>query len=66
LAKPPRAFYLPLHSTLTPCSALNAVEGFFAEFTRLRLNFGILHSFVDLQAAINWFVAEADKNFKPF
>ena len=43
---------------------LNAVEGFFAKLTRQRLKRGIFQSVVDLQLAINRFVAET--NPKPF
>ncbi len=44
---------------------LNAVEGFFAKLARRRLSRGVFHSLVDLQAAINSFVAETNKNPKP-
>ena len=37
---------------------MNAVEGFFAKLTRRRLKHGVFHSIVDLQAAINCFIAE--------
>ncbi len=49
--------------TPTSCSWLNTVEGFFAKLTRRRLKRGVFHSVVDLQAAINRFVAE--NNEKP-
>jgi hypothetical protein len=46
---------------------LNAVEGFFAKLTRRRLKHGVSRSAVDLQAAINRFVAEHnDREAKPF
>jgi transposase len=45
------------HFTPTSCSWLNAVEGFFAKLTRRRLKRGVFHSIVDLQAAINRFIA---------
>ena len=54
------------HFTPTSCSWLNAVEGFFAKLTRRRLKRGAFHSLVDLQAAINRFVAEQNANPKPF
>lgn len=47
-----------LHFTPTSSSWLNAVEGFFAKLTRRRLKHGVFHSVVDLQAAINRFIAE--------
>ena len=54
------------HFTPTSCSWLNAVEGFFAKLTKRRLKGGVFHSVVDLQAAINRFVAEQNENPKPF
>jgi transposase len=54
------------HFTPTSCSWLNAVEGFFAKLTTRRLKRGTFHSLVDLQAAINRFVAEQNANPKPF
>jgi transposase len=54
------------HFTPTSCSWLNAVEGFFARLTNRRLKRGVFHSLVDLQAAINRFLAEHNKNSKPF
>ena len=54
------------HFTPTSCSWLNAVETFFSRLTRRRLKRGVFHSLVDLQAAINRFVAEANRNPKPF
>jgi hypothetical protein len=49
-----------------PPSWLNAVEGFFAKLTRRRLKRGVFRSIVDLQAAINRFVAETNADPKPF
>ena len=43
------------HYTPTSASWLNAVEGFFAKLTRRRLQRGVFHSLVDLQAAITNF-----------
>jgi hypothetical protein len=58
------------HFTPTSASAsaswLNAVEGFFAKLTRRRLKRGVFGSIVELQAAINRFLAEANDNPKPF
>ena len=63
--KPPPA--LPFHFFLTSSSWLNAVEGFFAKLTRRRLKHGVFHSVVDLQAAINRFIAEHnDTEARPF
>lgn len=36
---------------------LEAVEGFFAELTRRRLRRGVFRSVIDLQAAINRYIA---------
>ena len=55
-----------LHFTPTSSSWLNAVEGFFAKLTRRRLKYGVFHSLVDLQAAINRFINEHNKDPKPF
>jgi len=55
------------HFIPTSSSWLNAVEGFFAKLTRRRLKHGVFHSVVDLQAAINRFVAEHNQTeAKPF
>jgi transposase len=54
------------HFTPTSCSWLNAVEGFFAKLTRRRLKRGVFRSVVDLQIAINRFIAEANGDPKPF
>jgi transposase len=54
------------HFTPTSCSWLNAVEGFFAKLTKRRLKRGVFTSVVDLQAAINRFVAEHNQQPKPF
>ncbi len=60
---PPRWVF---HFTPTSCSWLNAVEGFFAKLTKRRLKRGVFRSIVDLQAAINRFVAEHNRQPKPF
>jgi hypothetical protein len=54
------------HFTPTSCSWLNAVEGFFAKLSRRRLKRGVFRSVVDLQAAINRFLAETNAEPKPF
>jgi len=56
------------HFRFTPTSAswLNAVEGFFAKLTRQRLKRGVFKGIVDLQAAINRYLAETNDNPKPF
>jgi transposase len=54
------------HFTPTSSSWLNAIEGFFAKLTRRRLKNGVFCSVVDLQAAINRFLAEHNKTPKPF
>src|SRR6202166_3781098 len=54
------------NSTPTSASWLNAVEGFFAKLTRQRLKRGVFQSVVDLQLAINRFVADTNADPKPF
>jgi transposase len=54
------------HFTPTSSSWLNAVEGYFAKLTRSRLKRGVFRSIVDLQAVINRFLAETNKQPKPF
>ena len=54
----PKRFHL--HFTPTSASWLNAVEGFFAKLTRQRLQRGVFKGIVDLQAAINRFLAETN------
>ncbi len=54
------------HFTPTSASWLNAVEGFFAVLTKRRLKRGVFRGVVDLQAAINRFVAEHNQTSKPF
>jgi len=50
----------------TSASWLNAVEGFFAKLTRRRLKRGVFRALVDLQVAINRFLAETNSTPKPF
>ena len=54
------------HFTPTSCSWLNAVEGSFAKLTRRRLKRGVFRSVVELQAAINRFIEQANQAPKPF
>jgi transposase len=63
LARHPRFHF---HFTPTSASWLNAVEGFFAKLTSKRLKRGVFSGIVDLQAAINRFLAEANERPKPF
>ena len=63
LARHPRWTF---HFTPTSASWLNAVEGFFAKLTRQRLKRGVFRSVVDLQFAINCFVADTNADPKPF
>ena len=63
LARHPRWTF---HFTPTSCSWVNAVETFFATLTRRRLQRGAFHSLVDLQAAINRYLAEHNQRPKPF
>ena len=63
LARHPRWTF---HFTPTSASWLNAVEGFFAKLTKRRLKRGVFGSIVELQAAINRFLAEANADPKPF
>ncbi len=45
---------------------MRSVEGFFAKLTRQRLKRGVFKGIVDLQAAINRYLAETNDNPKPF
>ena len=63
LARHPRFTF---HFTPTSCSWLNAVETFFATLTKRRLKRGVFRSVVDLQAAINRYLAEANLDPTPF
>src|SRR3954466_1244773 len=54
------------HFTPTSASWLNAVEGFFATLTKRRLRRGSFGSLVDLQAAINRYLAETNADPRPF
>ena len=63
LARHPRFTF---HFTPTSCSWANAIEGWFAKLTRQRLKRGVFTSIVELQTAINRFIAEANGNPKPF
>jgi len=48
------------------CSWLNAVEGYFAKLSKQRLKRGVFRSVVDLQEAINRYLAETNQAPKPF
>ena len=63
LARHPRWTF---HFTPTSASWLNAVEGFFAKLAKCRLKRGVFCSVVELQAAINRFLAEANLDPRPF
>jgi transposase len=63
LARHPRWTF---HFTPTSASWLNAVENFFSKITRQRIRHGVFRSVVDLQAAINAYLAEHNANPKPF
>jgi hypothetical protein len=63
LARPPPALDLPLHPDLGIW--LNAVETFSA-LTRRRLRRGTFRSIVELQAAINRYLAEHNADPQPF
>jgi len=63
LARHPRWTF---HFTPTSASWLNAVEGFFATLTKRRLKRGVFRSIVELQAAINRFLAEHNRDPRPF
>ena len=54
------------HFTPTSGSWLNAVETFFSALTRKRIRRGSFSSIVDLQAAINRYLAEHNADPKPF
>ena len=54
------------HFTPTSCSWLNAVEGFFAKLTKRRLKRGVFRSIEELQEAIKRFLAENNRDPRPF
>jgi transposase len=54
------------HFTPTSASWLNAVETFFSALTRRRPRRGVFGSIVELQAAINRYIAEHNHDPKPF
>jgi transposase len=54
------------HFTPTSGSWLNAVETFFSTLTRRRLKRGVFRSIVELQAAINRYLAEHNRDPQPF
>ncbi|RME99520.1 MAG: IS630 family transposase [Alphaproteobacteria bacterium] len=64
LARHPRWTF---HFVPTSCSWLNAIEGFFAKLSKRRLKRGVFRSIIELQAAINRFIAEHNETHaKPF
>jgi transposase len=63
LARHPRFVF---HFTPKSCSWLNAVQGFFSKLTQRWLKRGVFRSIVELQAAINRFLAETNADPKPF
>jgi transposase len=63
LARHPRWTF---HFTPKAGSWLNAVETFFSALTRRRIRRGSFYSIVDLQAAINRYIAEHNDNPRPF
>jgi transposase len=63
LVRHPRFIF---HIAPTSGSWLNAAETFFSALTRRRLKRGSFRSIVDLQAAINHYIAEHNDHPKPF
>jgi transposase len=63
LARHPRWTF---HFTPTSGSWLNAVETFFSKLTRRRLKRGVFRSIVELQTAINCYLAEHNQAPRPF
>jgi transposase len=63
LARHPRWVF---HFTPTSASWLNAVESFFSALTRRRLKRGDFASIMDLQAAINRYIAQHNDSPRPF
>jgi transposase len=62
LGRHPRSTF---HFTPTSASWLNAVENFFSKMTRQRIRRGVFRSVVDLQAAINAYLAQHNAKPKP-
>jgi hypothetical protein len=63
LSRHPRRIF---HFTPTSASWLNAVENSFSKMTRQRIRRGVFRSIVDLQTAINAYLAEHNASPKPF
>jgi hypothetical protein len=57
---------LTFHFTPTSASTLNGVEGFFATLTKRRLKRGVFRSVTDLQATINRFLEQHNRQSQPF
>jgi transposase len=62
LARHPRWTF---HFVPTSCSWLNAALGFFAKLTKRRLKYGVFHSIVSLQQAINTFIQTHNQQPRP-
>jgi hypothetical protein len=58
------ALDLPLHANIVVLAQRR--REFFAKLSRRRLKHGVFHSIVDLQAAINRFIAEHNMTPRPF
>jgi len=54
------------HFTPTSASWLNAVENFFSAITRRRIRRGVFKSVADLEDAIKRYIADHNRNAKPF
>jgi hypothetical protein len=63
LARHPRFTF---HFTPTSASWLNAIEDFFAILTKRRIKRGAFCSIIDLQGAMNRYIAEHNLSPKPF
>jgi hypothetical protein len=63
LAGAPPALHLPLYADI---GWLNAIEDFFAILTKRRIKRGAFCSIIDLQGAMNRYIAEHNLSPKPF
>ena len=64
MAATPSKVPSPLHADLGLLAQCR--RGLLAKLTKRRLKRGVFHSIVELQAAINRFLAEHNQNPKPF
>ena len=64
MARPAPVLQLPLYANLVLMAQCR--RRFLAKLTNRRLNRGVFHSLVDLQASINRFLAEHNESSKPF